>query len=193
LIGLGLFTAAVCLRLVIPQFLASQADVNVSLLDRIPYVLRLYAETMDGRWMYLRVTKRALTVLGMTNYLVAGALLALCAAGVVAARRAGGVTRLPLKSRIPGCHLLIFLMIGLEVWLTKQAWGAHHVMMLYPFQYFIAFGAVASLAGLGGTVDAVGLFVGSSLGVNASYAELSNQPPRSSRSTARSYTSWSTI
>lgn len=168
LIGLGLFTVAACLSLVIPQFLASQAD--VSLLDRIPYVLRLYAETMDGRWMYFRVTKRALTAVGVTNYLVAGALLALCAAGVAAARRAGGVTRLPLKSRILGCHLLIFLMIGLEVWLTKRAWGAHHVMMLYPFQYFIAFGAVASLAGLGGTVVAAGLFVGSSHIVDATYA-----------------------
>src|SRR5262249_51405308 len=131
LLGLGLFTVAACLRLVIPQFLASQSQADVSLLGRIPYVLGLYAETMDGRWMYFRVTERALTALGVTSYLVAGALagalLALCAAGALAARRAGGVTHLPLKSRILGCHLLIFLMISLEVWFTKKAWGAHHV------------------------------------------------------------------
>ena len=120
--------------------------------------------------MYLRVTKLELTAHTVTNYLVAGALLALCAAGVLAARRAGGVTRLPLRSRILACHLLIFLIIGLQVWLTKHAWGAHHVMMLYPFQYFIAFGAVASLAGLRGTVVAAALFIASSLNVNASYA-----------------------
>jgi 4-amino-4-deoxy-L-arabinose transferase-like glycosyltransferase len=171
LIGLGLFTLAACLRLVIPQFLASQADEHrISLLARIPYVLRLYAETMDGRWMYFRVTHRELTAQTVTNYLVAGALLALCAAGAVAVRRAGGVTRLPLRSRILASYLLIFLMIGLQVWLTKHAWGAHHVMVLYPFQYFIAFGAVASLAGLRGTVVAAALFVASSLNADARYA-----------------------
>ena len=171
LAGLALFTVAACLRLVVPQFLASQAEEHgITLLDRIPYVLRLYAETMDGRWMYLRVTKRELTAHTVTNYLVAGTLLALCAAGVLAARRAGGVTRLPLRSRILACHLLIFLTIGLQVWVTKHAWGAHHVMMLYPFQYFIAFGAVASLAGLRGTVVAAILFIASSLNVDASYA-----------------------
>ena len=171
LIGLAVFTVAACLLLVIPQFFASQAELHqLSLLDRIHYVLGLYAQTMDGRWMYFRVTKRELTAHGVTNYLVAGALLGLCAAGVVAAWRAGGVTRLPLRSRIVGCHLLIFLVIGLQVWLTKKAWGAHHVMMLYPFQYFIAFGAVASLAGLRGTVVAAALFVASSLNADASYA-----------------------
>ena len=170
LIGLALFIVAACLRLVIPQFLASQAEEHgISLWVRIPFVLRLYAETMDGRWMYFRVTRQELTAHGVTNYLVAGALVALCAAGAVAARRAGGLTRLPLRSRILACHLLIFLVIGLEVWLTKHAWGAHHAMVLYPFQYFIAFGAIAGLAGLRGTVVAAALFVASSLNVDASY------------------------
>ncbi|MFL5516124.1 MAG: ArnT family glycosyltransferase, partial [Gemmatimonadales bacterium] len=174
-LGLALFTIAACVLLVIPQFLGSQAEMHqLSLLDHIRYVLGLYAETMDGRWMYFRVTKRELTAHGMTNYLVAAAILGLCAAGVVAARRAGGVTRLRLRSRIVACHLLLFLIIGLQVWLTKKAWGAHHVMMLYPFQYFIAFGAVASLAGLRSTLVAATLFVASSLNADVSYARALN-------------------
>ncbi|MBA3496252.1 MAG: glycosyltransferase family 39 protein [Gemmatimonadales bacterium] len=172
LASLAAVTAAATVWLVLPQLLASQsAAQGVSLVERLPYVLRVYATTMSGQEPFLHVTGSNLTAKSLTNYVTAASLFAMLAWGVVATRRAGGMARLPLRQRTLACHLLLFVLIALQIWLTKKAWGPHHLMMLYPLQYFIAFGMAVTLAGAAGAALVTGAFVASSLTVGASYAQ----------------------
>lgn len=180
-------TSVATVVLVIPQFAASQAEASwVTPLDRLRYVLGLYARTMNGKALYLLVTKSPLATGSLTNAVVCFGLVGLVVAIIRAARKAGGVARLPLETRILGCHLLIFLLIVVQLLITKKAWGPHHIMMLYPFQLFIVFGAAVSLAGTVGATAAAAVLVVSGLSVGAAYE-------RGFRPTAELEPQWSPV
>jgi 4-amino-4-deoxy-L-arabinose transferase-like glycosyltransferase len=184
---LVVLTGVATVVLVIPQLAASQAETSwVTPLDRLRYVLGLYAGTMNGKKLYLLVTKSPLAAGSLTNAVVCFGLVGLMVAIIRAARKAGGVARLPLETRILGCHLLIFLLIVVQLLITKKAWGPHHIMMLYPFQFFIVFGAAVSLAGTVGATAAAAVLVVSGLSVGAAYE-------RGFRPTAELEPQWSPV
>jgi hypothetical protein len=168
---LAALTGLATVRLILPQLAASQAaQSGVSLTDRLHYVVGLYAGTMSGRELYHLVTKSTLSAPSAANLVALFGLLGLGATTLLAARRAGGVGRLSLRTRMLACHLLIFLVVGAQLVITKKAWGPHHVMMLYPFQLFVAFGAASSLAGPVGAAAVAGVLAASELHVGAAYA-----------------------
>jgi 4-amino-4-deoxy-L-arabinose transferase-like glycosyltransferase len=184
---LAVLTTAATVVLVIPQLAASHAETSwVTPLDRLRYVLGLYARTMNGKELYLLVTKSPLAAGSLTNAVVCFGLVGLVVAIVRAARKAGGVARLPLETRILGCHLLIFLLIVVQLLITRKAWGPHHIMMLYPFQLFIVFGAAVSLAGTVGATAAAAVLVVSGLSVGTAYE-------RGFRPTAEFEPQWSPV
>jgi hypothetical protein len=173
--------------LVIPQLGASQAAATpVAPLDRLRYVADLYASTMSGEYLYLLVTKRPLSAGSLMNVVVAFGLAGLAVASLRAARRSGRPARMTLRDRVLLFHLAIFVLIAVQLVITKKAWGPHHIMMLYPFQLLIAFGAAVSLAGTWGAGAVAALLVASGLHVDAAYE-------RGFRPTAEFEPQWSPV
>ncbi len=184
---LAVFTGVTTVALIIPLLVASQAtESGGGLLERFHYVLGLYARTMNGQEFYRLVTKSSLSARSLTNVVAGFGFLALGGTTLRAVKRAGGVTRLPLQRRILACHLLLFLLIGVQILITQKAWGPHHVMMLYPFQHFVVFGAASSLAGPAGAVAVAGALTVCGLNVGAAYA-------RGFRPTAEFEAQWSPV
>ena len=181
LVGLATVARSVRLALVMGQEAASVAS-----LDRLRDVTNLYASTMNGRNFYLLVTKRTLAAESLMNPIVAFGLAAMVVASLRAARRAGAVGRMPFQERVLLCHLLIFALIAVQILVTTVAYGAHHIMMLYPFQLFVAFGAAARLVGRSGTAVVAAVLVASGLNVGAAYE-------RNFRPTAEFRPQWSPV
>jgi hypothetical protein len=184
---LAVLTGVATVALVIPQLAASQAETSwVTPLDRLRYVFGLYARTMNGKEVYLLVTKLPLTAGSLANVAVCFGLVGLAVVSIRGARRAGGLMRLPLPDRILACHLLIFILILGQLLITRKAWGPHHIMMLYPFQLFVVLGAAVSLAGNVGATVTAAVLVASSLSVGAAYE-------RGFRPTAEFEPQWSPV
>jgi Dolichyl-phosphate-mannose-protein mannosyltransferase len=180
-------TALATAVLVIPQLLASQAAADpVAPLDRVRYVANLYTSTMSGRELYLLVTKRSLTAGSLMNAFVALGFAGMAVASLRAARRAGGVSRMPFRERVLLCHLLLFVLIAVQLLATKKAWGPHHIMMLYPFQLLVTFGAAASLLGGWGAAVVAAVLAASGVHVGAAYE-------RNLRPTAEFEPHWSPV
>ena len=169
LVCLAIVVGAATVRLVVPQLVASQSAQQVTLVDRIPYVVHLYARTMSGRELFRFVTGSELTATTVANLLTGISLIAVLVAGGVAARRAGGLTRLRLRHRIIAFHLLVFLLIALQIWITKKAWGPHHLMMLYPLQYLILFAVTVTLLRGPGTALVTVALIASHVSVGRAY------------------------
>ena len=168
--GLLILTGLATVVLVIPQLTESQAAASlVGPLDRLRYVGDLYASTMSGGYLYLLVTKRPLPAGSLMNALVALGFVGLSLASLRATRRAGGPGRMPLRDRVLLFHIAIFLLIAVQLLITKKAWGPHHIMMLYPFQLFITFGAAVGLAGTWGAASVACVLVASGFHVGAAY------------------------
>jgi hypothetical protein len=171
LAALALVMAVAAAVLIVPQLLRSQSAAgDVTLADRIPYVLRLYDRTMNGREFFRFVTGSELEAPSLVNAVSLCGLIAALVGGGVAAWRAGGISRLPMRHRVAGLHLLVFLLIGLQIWITKKAWGPHHLMMLYPLQYLIVFHVAAALARGPGLALVSALLIASNLSVSRAYA-----------------------
>jgi hypothetical protein len=169
--ALGIVTAVAMFGLILPQLIASQAEQSgVGALDRLGYVLRLYARTMDGREFYRLVTKSVLTTASPVNVLTAAGILGLGTLTLTGLRRSGS-GRSALSDRILTGYLLLFLFIGLQLLITKKAWGPHHVMMLYPFHLLVVLAAAARMAGPVGAVVAAGVLAISGLHVGSAYAQ----------------------
>lgn len=169
--ALGIVTAVAMFGLILPQLIASQAEQSgVGAVDRLRYVLRLYARTMDGREFYRLVTKSVLTTASPVNVLTAAGILGLGTLTRAGLRRSGS-RRSALSDRILAGYLLLFLLIGLQLLITKKAWGPHHVMMLYPFHLLVVLAAAARMAGPVGAVVAAGVLAVSGLHVGSAYAQ----------------------
>ena len=173
--------------LVIPRLAESQAAASpVGLLDRLRYVADLYASTMSGEYLYLLVTKRPLP---------AGSLMNAWSRSDSSDWRWRPSGRRVAPAAQGGClsgdrvllfHLAIFVLIAVQLLITKKAWGPHHIMMLYPFQLFVTFGAAVSLAGTWGAVSVATVLVASGLHVGAAYQ-------RGFRPTAEFEPQWSPV
>ena len=136
--GLLVVTGLATVVLVIPQLAASQAAASpVGPLDRFRYVADLYASTMSGGYLYLLVTKRPLSG-GKPDERRGRARIRRPGAGEppCGASRAVAQARMPFRDRVLLFHLAIFVLIAVQLLITKKAWGPHHIMMLYPFQLF---------------------------------------------------------
>jgi len=107
-------------------------------------------------------------------------------ASLLAARRAGGLGRMPFQKRVLLCHLMIFALIAVQILFTPMAYGPHHIMVLYPFQLFVTFGGVVGVAGMWGTVVTAAVLVASCLNVGAAYE-------RNFRPTAEFTPHWSPV
>jgi hypothetical protein len=181
LIGLATVARSVRLTLALGEEVASAAP-----LDRLRDVTNLYASTMNGRLLYLMVTKRTLAAESLMNPIVALGLAAMVAVSLRTVRRAGSVGRMPFQARVLLCHLLIFALIAVQILFTPSAWGPHHILMLYPFQLFVTFGAAVSLAGMRGAAVTAAVLVASGLNVGAAY-------DRNFRPTAEFAPTWSPV
>ena len=167
-----ILTGLATVFLVIPRLAESQEAASpVGPLERLRYVADLYASTMSGEYLYLLVTKRPVSADSMMNPVVALGFVGLALASLRAARRAGGARRMLFRDRVLLFHLAIFLLIALQLLITKKAWGPHHIMMLYPFQLFVTFGAAVGLAGTWGALSVAGVLVASGLHVGAAYQQ----------------------
>jgi 4-amino-4-deoxy-L-arabinose transferase-like glycosyltransferase len=166
---LALFTGVATVVLVIPQFASSQGAGSWVTSDRLRYVIALYARTMNGDAMYQMVTKSPLAARSLTNAVVCFGFVGLAAVLIRSARKGKRVALWPVEIRILACHLLLFLLIFGQLLITGRAWGPHHVMMLYPFQLFVVFGAAASLARTAGAAAVAAVLVISGLRVGAAY------------------------
>ena len=167
-----ILTGLATVFLVIPRLAESQEAASpVGPLERLRYVADLYASTMSGEYLYLLVTKRPVSADSMMNPVVALGFVGLALASLRAARRAGGAGRMLFRDRVLLFHLAIFLLIALQLLITKKAWGPHHIMMLYPFQLFVTFGAAVGLAGTWGALSVAGVLVASGLHVGAAYQQ----------------------
>jgi hypothetical protein len=182
-----ILTGLATVFLVIPRLAESQEAASpVGPLERLRYVADLYASTMSGEYLYLLVTKRPVSAGSMMNPVVALGFVGLALASLRAARRAGGAGRMLFRDRVLLFHLAIFLLIALQLLITKKAWGPHHIMMLYPFQLFVTFGAAVGLAGTWGALSVAGVLVASGLHVGAAYQ-------RGFRPTAEFEPQWSPV
>jgi 4-amino-4-deoxy-L-arabinose transferase-like glycosyltransferase len=168
---LAVFLGGVVVVLIIPQFGASQSAHPVSPVDRLHFVLDLYARTMNGQDVYSEITQSRLIAGSLTNAAVGIGMLGLGAATFRAAWVARGVSRMSLERRIPAAYLLIFLLIGVQIFMTRAAWGSHHMMMLYPFQFLIAFGGATALVGRAGGFAMAGVLIVSGMNVGVAYAQ----------------------
>jgi len=155
-------------------------------LERLHFVINLYASTMNGQLLYLWVTKRTLAAESLMNPILTLGVAGMVLASLRAARRAGGVGRMPFQERVLLCHLLIFTLIGVQILFTKMAYGPHHIMVLYPFQLFVTFGGVIGVAGMLSTAVIAAVLVASGLNVGAAYE-------RNFRPTAEFAPHWSPV
>jgi hypothetical protein len=169
--ALGIVTAVATFGLILPQLIASQAQQSgVGAVDRLRYVLGLYARTMEGREFYHLVTKSVLNAHSPVNVLTALGTLGLGTLTLARAGRSVGLRPGVLSDRIVAGHLLLFVLIGLQLLITKKAWGPHHVMMLYPFHLLVVLAAAARMAGSVGAVVTAGVLTVSGLHVGSAYA-----------------------
>jgi len=162
-------------------------------LERFRFVTNLYASTMNGQLLYLWVTKRTLAAESLMNPILTLGVAGTVVASLRAARRAGRVERMPFQARVLLCHLLICALIALQILFTTMAYGPHHIMVLYPFQLFVAFGGVVGVAGMFGAVAGMlgtaviaAILAASGLNVGAAY-------DRNFRPTAEFVPHWSPV
>ena len=155
-------------------------------LERLHFVANLYTSTMNGQLLYLWVTNRTLAAKSLMNPMLMLGVAGMVVASLRAARRAGGVERIPFQERVLICHLLIFALIAGQILFTPMAYGPHHIMVLYPFQLFVTFGGVVGVAGMWGTAVTAAVLVASGLNVGAAYE-------RNFRPTAEFTPHWSPV
>ncbi|HKA60671.1 MAG TPA: hypothetical protein VKD28_18790, partial [Gemmatimonadales bacterium] len=134
----------------------------------------------------LWVTKRTLAAQSLMNPILTLGVAGMVLASLRAARRAGGVGRMPFQERVRLCHLVIFALIFVEILFTKMAYGPPHIMVLYPFQLFVTFGGVVAVAGMLSTAVIAAVLVASGLNVGAAY-------DRNFRPTAEFVPHWSPV
>jgi hypothetical protein len=180
---IGLATVARSIRLTLAM---GDEAASVAPLDRLRDVTNLYASTMNGRYFYQLVTMRTLAAETLMNPIVALGLVGMVVTGLQAVRRAGAVERMPFQARVLLCHLLIFALIAVQILFTPTAWGPHHILMLYPFQLFVTFGAAVGLVGMWGTAVTAAVLVASGLNVGIAYQ-------RNFRPTAEFAPTWSPV
>jgi 4-amino-4-deoxy-L-arabinose transferase-like glycosyltransferase len=180
---IGLATVARSIRLGLAM---RDGAASVAPLDRLRDMINLYASTMNGRYFYQLVTMRTLAAESLMNPIVAFGLAGMVVMSLRAARRAGAVRRMPFQERVLLCHLLIFTLIAVQIVVTPVAYGAHHIMVLYPFQLLVTFGGAAAVAGMWGTAATAVVLVASGLNVGAAYE-------RNFRPTAEFRPQWSPV
>ena len=150
--ALGAAMAAVGALLVLPQFLTTQRTADsVGTLARIPHLLTRYTRTMNGRELYTWITGAELGPFSIVNALTVAAVVVLAGfwLGRAWQRRGlgGQALRLSLRERIVASWLVLFVVIALQILVTKRAGGPHHMMLLHPFHLMLVVAAAAAVAG----------------------------------------------
>lgn len=111
-----------------------------SMAERFAFLLSEYTKAMNGSSLLPIVFSAGDVPPTLTNYL----LLPLCLGLVwlLTRRIQTGVSSAPLQDRYLWFFAAIFLLISLQIIVTKQAGAAHHMMMLYPFHHLLIFSVV---------------------------------------------------
>jgi hypothetical protein len=122
--------------MILPQFVRTQQS-DFSVLNRVAYISSLYLSTMNGREFYNWVTDFQLTFGTMTNYVTVISLFIITIAGFLmfCRKTCRGIS---FVDRVVGCYVILFILIFVQIVLTRKAGGPHHIMMLYPFHHFLA-------------------------------------------------------
>jgi hypothetical protein len=127
----------------VPPLMAGSQVVGVDGFGRVKNVLLLILMTLDGRAVPLFFHGV------LPPFFTAIAPVFLVAIGVLAAssRRAGRSASPPSPDRVPRATTFVavlFLGIGVQMMITTETDGPHHVIMLWPFHHFLIVGAAAS-------------------------------------------------
>ena len=117
---------------------------DMSILTKIQYTLGLYTSTMRGGAVFQYVTGRILTSPSWVNQVQLGVTLSWVGVLVVTARRLRGSQRMALRTT--AFFLVIFAAIAVQIVVTKQATGPHHVMALWPINLVLVFLMVEFIA-----------------------------------------------
>jgi 4-amino-4-deoxy-L-arabinose transferase-like glycosyltransferase len=140
---------------------------NISLTQKFEVILELYKKTMTGENIYGFIIGSSMHNPSWVNYIFAitpvGLIVLLAhqfnkmnhpaaSSGVpnrvvdsINAASCGEYDPEKFKHKIPWFFLTIFTLIYLQILLTKQAGGGHHIMMLYPFHLIILFAVISTI------------------------------------------------
>ena len=133
--------------MILPQLVRTQQS-DFSVLERLAYISSLYVRTMNGMEFYSWVTDFQLTFGTVTNYVTIISLFIITIAGFLMFCRKTYPGKINFVDRVVGCYVTLFVLIFVQIVLTRKAGGPHHIMMLYPFHHFLAIAAAVSLSRL---------------------------------------------
>jgi hypothetical protein len=139
---LGGVVAVSTVALVIPQLRAtSTSGVNVP--TRLAFVAQLYATTFSGDELYSWMFPTPVSSWPVALVVTLVSVMAIVGAATVAAwRTRRGLDAWTVPHRITCWYVVLFSSLVVQIVLTNKANGPHHLMMLFPFQDFLAFAAV---------------------------------------------------
>jgi hypothetical protein len=130
--------------MIFPEVVRTQ-QTNISVLERLAYILSLYARTMNGMEFYSWVTDFQLPLGTVTNYVTILSLLIITIAVFFMFCRKTYPDKIQFVDRVVGCYMILFVLIFVQIVLTHKAGGPHHIMMLYPFHHFLAVAVAVTL------------------------------------------------
>jgi len=142
-----------------------------TLLEKGLFVINLYKGTMNGSAIYNFVSGGSLTTPSWVNYLLIPLPIALLAFTMARNRTSALLTC--HQRRVSWFFLLSALLIFIQIVVTREVGGAHHLMMLYPFHHLLVISIFSSLLPLCGGVRRKLLFTcGAVAIVSITYSQL---------------------
>jgi 4-amino-4-deoxy-L-arabinose transferase-like glycosyltransferase len=117
---------------------------DVSLLNRLKFVVRLYLATMNGRDLWFMA--RPFSTGTLTNWITIALIGMIIVAGTSRLVRRRQSSTLSPTDRVVVFYFLIFVIILVQILLTSAANSPHHIMMLYPFHHVLLIGVANHLS-----------------------------------------------
>jgi hypothetical protein len=141
---LGLFLVLI-IELIIPALTYNTGSPqSIGFVERVISLGTIYKMTMNGSWTFAFVMAGGEVPATLSNYLLLPMGL-----GLVVVLLGIFKKSIKMSATKTGRHLwffsVIFILVSVQIVVTRQAGGAHHMMMLYPFHYLILFSLVQAV------------------------------------------------
>ena len=114
---------------------------DFSFLERARNLLSVYTNTMNGNAQFTGIVAGGYGPATIINYLLLPTFLGLILLFLTRKTR----PRTTVDCRSPWFFCTLFVLISMQILITKQAGGPHHMMMLYPFHLLIFFSLVPAI------------------------------------------------
>jgi hypothetical protein len=144
---LALFLAGMTfgfVALVVPALSTPSGMPPLGIGDKILYVAKIFSSTMSGGWPFTYVLSRDDIPHTFADFIVIPVAAAVLASVWFRFGRPAKVEHRG-EDKAMWFFILVFAIIFIEIVLTKQGGGPHHVMMLYPLHYLILFAGIGFL------------------------------------------------